>query len=671
MCGPQQPPEGHTVTTNMKMEEKEPQPTLTVEACTKELFTSDEFRVFCFKVLPCSKRFVHDWPSCPFAHPGEKAKRRDPRTHQYDCEMCPAVLKGETCELGAACHHSHHVFESWLHPQKYRTLLCKDGDQCHREVCFFAHGSKQLRTPERSHQQRMMTQQQQQQAGSRGNGGSNNHHHHNSRPAGSQQQLKQQQAPACGNGTSLVNGGSAHSSAPTNIADSQQQQHQQVLFRQQQGIDGCSPVQLQAHQLNGGNGHAGSDMSQLLQSLVAEASASKQEAEQHSRAAALAQHKLQLLEQLLGGSMQNGNTGAAAAFAGAAGVAGAGVPGMGGMCGRTPMASPVSGAWQQHPQQQLLPPAAQLLHLQQQMAAHGAYDSQYGPRRHSLDEALLRRARNLPGGSMSNLGSRAGAGGMWGASPSMPLPNLTAVTEGVVLDVPPPTSASSAAADIEALAAAFAAAGMPLEGQAVLSNMQGAGSMQQSACGSMLGPSASTAMAAAQLSGSSNGGWMLPPQQALDPWAQSMGASGDWVQGMAAPAPMGAFHSASQLPAIYNPAALLAGNGSISAPQLQSDYLLQLHAALQAGGMTEVPRHERASFDVAATYLRPLPGRVGGAGAAADVLPGADEGAATPNSGGMNRSSGCSNVQDAPVLSTVSEKLASNPIGGAGQLGWF
>lgn len=84
-----------------------------------------------------AQRFVHDWPSCPFAHPGEKAKRRDPRTHQYDCEMCPAVLKGETCELGAACPHSHHVFESWLHPQKYRTLLCKDGDQCHREVCFF------------------------------------------------------------------------------------------------------------------------------------------------------------------------------------------------------------------------------------------------------------------------------------------------------------------------------------------------------------------------------------------------------------------------------------------------------------------------------------------------------------------------------------------------------
>lgn len=546
-----------------------------------------------------------------------------------------------------------------------------------------AHGSKQLRTPERSsHQQRMMTQQtpqrysplpEKQHVGARGTNGSS--HHHNGRPVGSQQQQKQQQAPACSNGSSLVNISATSNIAaaaalacgdPTRPLSAAQQQHQQVLFRQQ-SIDGCVPVQPQA-QLQGGNGHPGSDVSQLLQSLAAEASASKQEAEQHSRAAALAQQKLQLLEQLLGGSLQNGDAGAAA-FAGAAAAAG-----MGSMCGSTPMASPVSGVWPQQQQQQhhLLPPAVQLLHLQQQMAAHGAFDSQY-PRRHSLDEAFLRRARNLPGIGVSNLGNRAGAG-MWGASPSAPLPNLTAVTEGVVLEVPPPTSSSSAAADIEALAAAFAAAGMPMEGQAVLSNMQGASSMQQSACGSMLGPAASAAMAAAQLSGGNSGSWMLPQQQVLEPccggWAQGMGGAGGWAQGLAAPAPMGAFHSASQLPAMsYNPAALFAGG--ISAPQLQSDYLLQLHAALQAGGITGVPRHERASFDVAATYLPPLPGRVGGGGAAADVLAGADDGAATPNSGGVHRSSGCSNVQDAPVLSIVSEKLASNPIGGAGQLGWF
>jgi hypothetical protein len=35
--------------------------------------------------------------------------------------------------------------EYWLHPQRYRTTLCRDGAACHRSVCFFAHGVEQLR----------------------------------------------------------------------------------------------------------------------------------------------------------------------------------------------------------------------------------------------------------------------------------------------------------------------------------------------------------------------------------------------------------------------------------------------------------------------------------------------------------------------------------------------
>eukprot|EP00878_Enallax_costatus_P010458 GHUV01010919.1.p1 GENE.GHUV01010919.1~~GHUV01010919.1.p1 ORF type:complete len:638 (+),score=211.66 GHUV01010919.1:332-2245(+) len=83
----------------------------------------------------------------PFAHPTEKIKRRDPRTHVYDCNMCPHVVKGEDCPQGPSCPHSHNAFESWLHPQKYRTLLCKDQQGCKRQICFFAHGRDQLRTP--------------------------------------------------------------------------------------------------------------------------------------------------------------------------------------------------------------------------------------------------------------------------------------------------------------------------------------------------------------------------------------------------------------------------------------------------------------------------------------------------------------------------------------------
>jgi hypothetical protein len=44
-------------------------------------------------VLPCSKRYVHDWTECPLAHPQEKARRRDPRTHAYTGIACPSMKK--------------------------------------------------------------------------------------------------------------------------------------------------------------------------------------------------------------------------------------------------------------------------------------------------------------------------------------------------------------------------------------------------------------------------------------------------------------------------------------------------------------------------------------------------------------------------------------------------
>lgn len=44
-------------------------------------------------VLTVLQRTPHDWASCHFAHPGEKAKRRNIRTHSYDCEMCPEIVK--------------------------------------------------------------------------------------------------------------------------------------------------------------------------------------------------------------------------------------------------------------------------------------------------------------------------------------------------------------------------------------------------------------------------------------------------------------------------------------------------------------------------------------------------------------------------------------------------
>ncbi|MCO5581990.1 hypothetical protein L7F22_035879 [Adiantum nelumboides] len=108
------------------------------------IYSTDEFRMYSFKVRPCSRAYSHDWTECPFAHPGENARRRDPRRFHYSCVPCPDFRKG-ACKHGDACEYAHGVFESWLHPAQYRTRLCKDGSSCTRKVCFFAHTKEEVR----------------------------------------------------------------------------------------------------------------------------------------------------------------------------------------------------------------------------------------------------------------------------------------------------------------------------------------------------------------------------------------------------------------------------------------------------------------------------------------------------------------------------------------------
>ncbi|KAI5670484.1 hypothetical protein M9H77_10848 [Catharanthus roseus] len=108
------------------------------------IYGSDEFRMYTFKVKPCSRAYSHDWTECPFVHPGENARRRDPKKFHYSCVPCPDFKKG-TCAKGDACEYAHGVFESWLHPAQYRTRLCKDETGCSRKVCFFAHKPEELR----------------------------------------------------------------------------------------------------------------------------------------------------------------------------------------------------------------------------------------------------------------------------------------------------------------------------------------------------------------------------------------------------------------------------------------------------------------------------------------------------------------------------------------------
>ncbi|KAE8687791.1 Zinc finger CCCH domain-containing protein 61 [Hibiscus syriacus] len=108
-------------------------------------YAADHFRMYEFKVRRCTRSRSHDWTDCPFAHPGEKARRRDPLRYRYSSTVCSDFRREDGCPRGDDCDFAHGVFECWLHPTRYRTEACKDGNNCKRKVCFFAHSSRELR----------------------------------------------------------------------------------------------------------------------------------------------------------------------------------------------------------------------------------------------------------------------------------------------------------------------------------------------------------------------------------------------------------------------------------------------------------------------------------------------------------------------------------------------
>nr|CAD1819948.1 unnamed protein product [Ananas comosus var. bracteatus] len=66
------------------------------------VYATDEFRMYSFKVRPCSPAYSHDWTECPFVHPGENAWRRDPRKYHYSYMPCLDFRKG-ACRCGDMC----------------------------------------------------------------------------------------------------------------------------------------------------------------------------------------------------------------------------------------------------------------------------------------------------------------------------------------------------------------------------------------------------------------------------------------------------------------------------------------------------------------------------------------------------------------------------------------
>nr|GEY28352.1 zinc finger CCCH domain-containing protein 29-like [Tanacetum cinerariifolium] len=57
------------------------------------VYGTDEFRMYMFKVKPCSRAYSHDWTECPFVHPGENARRRDPHFRYFDEFKSYQVIK--------------------------------------------------------------------------------------------------------------------------------------------------------------------------------------------------------------------------------------------------------------------------------------------------------------------------------------------------------------------------------------------------------------------------------------------------------------------------------------------------------------------------------------------------------------------------------------------------
>lgn len=116
-----------------------------MQSLDEAIYSSDYFRMYFYKIKLCVRTGSHDWTECPFAHPGEKARRRDPRKCAYAAISCPDYRNGKCMEVNY-CEFAHGVFEYWLHPARYRTRMCSFGTLCRRKVCFLAHTVRQLRS---------------------------------------------------------------------------------------------------------------------------------------------------------------------------------------------------------------------------------------------------------------------------------------------------------------------------------------------------------------------------------------------------------------------------------------------------------------------------------------------------------------------------------------------
>ncbi|VFR00708.1 unnamed protein product [Cuscuta campestris] len=104
---------------------------------------------YTYKVKRCTVGRRHSWLRCPFYHPEEGKRRRDPNIHSYRHIPCRYYHgRRRVCPRGDNCHYSHGVSETWYHPDRFQTRLCNYGSHCERVFCSFAHSREELRPPD-------------------------------------------------------------------------------------------------------------------------------------------------------------------------------------------------------------------------------------------------------------------------------------------------------------------------------------------------------------------------------------------------------------------------------------------------------------------------------------------------------------------------------------------
>jgi hypothetical protein len=87
----------------------------------------------------------------PIHAQGELARHPDPSRFTYAILSCPEYAESKrqlqlagsnappTCSRGLGCGYAHGIFETWMHPTRFRTVMCNGDADCPRRICFFAH----------------------------------------------------------------------------------------------------------------------------------------------------------------------------------------------------------------------------------------------------------------------------------------------------------------------------------------------------------------------------------------------------------------------------------------------------------------------------------------------------------------------------------------------------